>query len=57
VAINELYPDLKISLTTSSSRWRRRLIQHPKVNASFQDKTIRYYEHADIGVAVATETV
>ena len=31
------------------------LIQHPEVNASFQDKTIRYYEHADIGVAVATE--
>ena len=25
------------------------------MNASFQDKTVRYYEHADIGVAVATE--
>jgi pyruvate dehydrogenase E2 component (dihydrolipoamide acetyltransferase) len=31
------------------------LIQHPQVNASFQDKTIRYYERADIGVAVAIE--
>ncbi|MGI8898681.1 MAG: 2-oxo acid dehydrogenase subunit E2, partial [Pyrinomonadaceae bacterium] len=25
------------------------------VNASFQDKTVRYYERADIGVAVAIE--
>src|SRR4029453_17356426 len=31
------------------------LIQHPAVNASFQDKFIRHYEHADIGVAVAIE--
>ena len=31
------------------------LIQHPQVNASFQDKVVRYYEHADIGVAVAIE--
>jgi len=31
------------------------LLQHPQVNASFQDKTIRYYERADIGVAVAIE--
>lgn len=31
------------------------LVQHPQVNASFQDKTIRYYERADIGVAVAIE--
>jgi pyruvate dehydrogenase E2 component (dihydrolipoamide acetyltransferase) len=31
------------------------LLAHPQVNASFQDKTIRHYEHADIGVAVATE--
>jgi pyruvate dehydrogenase E2 component (dihydrolipoamide acetyltransferase) len=29
------------------------LIQHPAVNASFQDKAIRYYERADIAVAVA----
>jgi pyruvate dehydrogenase E2 component (dihydrolipoamide acetyltransferase) len=25
------------------------------VNASFQEKIVRYYEHADIGVAVAIE--
>jgi len=31
------------------------LIQHPQVNASFQDKAVRYYESADIGVAVAIE--
>jgi pyruvate dehydrogenase E2 component (dihydrolipoamide acetyltransferase) len=31
------------------------LVQHPQVNASFQDRAIRYYEHADIGVAVAIE--
>jgi pyruvate dehydrogenase E2 component (dihydrolipoamide acetyltransferase) len=56
VAINELYPDLKISLNDIIIKVAAAaLIQHPKVNASFQDKTIRYYEHADIGVAVATE--
>ncbi len=31
------------------------LTQHPQVNASFQEKAIRYYERADIGVAVAIE--
>ncbi|HLL73970.1 MAG TPA: pyruvate dehydrogenase complex dihydrolipoamide acetyltransferase [Pyrinomonadaceae bacterium] len=31
------------------------LIQHPQVNASFQEKSLRYYERADIGVAVAVE--
>jgi pyruvate dehydrogenase E2 component (dihydrolipoamide acetyltransferase) len=31
------------------------LMQHPQVNASFQDKAIRYYERADIGVAVAID--
>jgi pyruvate dehydrogenase E2 component (dihydrolipoamide acetyltransferase) len=30
-------------------------MQHPAVNSSFQDKTIRYYERADVGVAVALE--
>lgn len=29
------------------------LMQHPQVNSSYQDRTIRYYERADIGVAVA----
>ncbi|MBX7169475.1 MAG: pyruvate dehydrogenase complex dihydrolipoamide acetyltransferase [Pyrinomonadaceae bacterium] len=31
------------------------LIKHPWVNASFQDKTVRFYEDADISVAVAIE--
>ena len=29
------------------------LMQHPQVNSSYQDRSIRYYERADIGVAVA----
>ncbi|MEP7214105.1 MAG: pyruvate dehydrogenase complex dihydrolipoamide acetyltransferase [Acidobacteriota bacterium] len=31
------------------------LVKHPFVNASYQDKTIRFYEQADIGVAVAID--
>ncbi len=31
------------------------LIKHPWVNASYQDKHIRFYEQADIGVAVAID--
>jgi pyruvate dehydrogenase E2 component (dihydrolipoamide acetyltransferase) len=31
------------------------LLKHPWVNASFQDKNIRFYEQADIGVAVAID--
>jgi pyruvate dehydrogenase E2 component (dihydrolipoamide acetyltransferase) len=31
------------------------LVKHPFVNSSYQDKTIRFYEDADIGVAVAIE--
>jgi len=31
------------------------LIKHPFVNASYQDKSIRFYEQADIGVAVAID--
>jgi pyruvate dehydrogenase E2 component (dihydrolipoamide acetyltransferase) len=31
------------------------LVRHPFVNASFQGKTIKFYEDADIGVAVAIE--
>jgi pyruvate dehydrogenase E2 component (dihydrolipoamide acetyltransferase) len=56
VAINELNPDLKLSINDIVIKVAAAaLIQHPQVNASFQDKTVRYYEHADIGVAVATE--
>ncbi|MFN2577284.1 MAG: pyruvate dehydrogenase complex dihydrolipoamide acetyltransferase [Pyrinomonadaceae bacterium] len=55
-SINELYPDLKLSINDLIIKIVAvSLIQHPEINASFQDKTIRYYEHADIGVAVATE--
>jgi pyruvate dehydrogenase E2 component (dihydrolipoamide acetyltransferase) len=55
-SLNELYPDLKLSINDLIIKVAAvSLIQHPQVNASFQDKTIRYYEHADIGVAVATE--
>ena len=31
------------------------LIKHPFVNSSYQDKSIRFYEQADIGVAVAID--
>ena len=55
-AINELYPDAKLSINDVIIKVAAAaLIQHPQVNASFQDKNIRHYEHADIGVAVATE--
>jgi pyruvate dehydrogenase E2 component (dihydrolipoamide acetyltransferase) len=55
-SINERYPDLKLSINDLIIKVAAvSLIQHPQVNASFQDKTIRYYEQADIGVAVATE--
>ena len=54
--INTLYPDAKVSLNDVIIKVAAvALIQHPQVNASFQDKTVRHYEHADIGVAVATE--
>src|SRR2546426_6176652 len=55
-SLNELYPDVKLSINDVIIKvTAAALMQHPQVNASFQDKTIRYYEHADIGVAVATE--
>jgi len=54
--INELDPELKISLNDVIIKVAAAaLMQHPQVNASFQDKIVRYYEHADIGVAVAIE--
>lgn len=54
--INETNPDLKISLNDLIIKVAAlSLIQHPQVNASFQEKSIRYYERADIGVAVAIE--
>ena len=54
--INALDPDLKISINDVIIKVAAAaLIQHPQVNASFQEKFIRYYEHADVGVAVAIE--
>ncbi|HYK22408.1 MAG TPA: pyruvate dehydrogenase complex dihydrolipoamide acetyltransferase [Pyrinomonadaceae bacterium] len=54
--INALDPDLKISVNDIIIKVAAAaLIQHPEVNASFQEKFIRYYEHADVGVAVAIE--
>lgn len=53
-AIKELEPDLKISVNDIIIKVAAAaLIQHPQVNASFQEKVVRYYDHADIGVAVA----
>jgi pyruvate dehydrogenase E2 component (dihydrolipoamide acetyltransferase) len=54
--INTLDPELKISINDIIIKVAAAaLLQHPQVNASFQDKVVRYYEHADIGVAVAIE--
>ncbi|HEX7175486.1 MAG TPA: dihydrolipoamide acetyltransferase family protein, partial [Pyrinomonadaceae bacterium] len=54
--INELDTELKISVNDLIIKVAAvSLIQHPAVNASFQDKVVRYYERADIGVAVAVE--
>jgi pyruvate dehydrogenase E2 component (dihydrolipoamide acetyltransferase) len=55
-SINALDPELKISINDVIIKVAAAaLLQHPAVNASFQDKVVRYYEHADIGVAVAIE--
>ncbi len=54
--INALEPDLKLSINDIIIKCAAAaLLQHPQVNASFQDKVVRYYDHADIGVAVAIE--
>lgn len=54
--INELDPDLKLSINDIIIKVAAAaLMQHPQVNASYQDKVVRYYERADIGVAVAIE--
>ena len=54
--INELDPELKISVNDIIIKVAAAaLMQNPQVNASFQDKIVRYYEQADIGVAVAID--
>jgi len=54
--INAIDPELKLSINDILIKVAAAaLVQHPQVNASFQDKSVRYYDHADIGVAVAIE--
>jgi pyruvate dehydrogenase E2 component (dihydrolipoamide acetyltransferase) len=54
--INEIDPELKISINDLIIKVAAAaLLLHPQVNASFQEKAVRYYERADIGVAVAIE--
>jgi pyruvate dehydrogenase E2 component (dihydrolipoamide acetyltransferase) len=54
--LNELDQENKISINDIIIKVAAvALVRHPQVNASFQDKHIRYYERADIGVAVAIE--
>lgn len=54
--LNELDPQTKISLNDIIIKVAAiALTRHPQVNASFQEKVVRYYERADIGVAVAIE--
>jgi pyruvate dehydrogenase E2 component (dihydrolipoamide acetyltransferase) len=55
-SIKALDPDLKVSVNDIIIKVAAAaLIEHPQVNASFQEKNVRYYERADIGVAVAIE--
>ncbi|MBV9925092.1 MAG: pyruvate dehydrogenase complex dihydrolipoamide acetyltransferase [Acidobacteria bacterium] len=54
--LNALDPENKVSINDFVIKVAAHaLLQHPAVNASFQEKVIRYYERADIGVAVALE--
>jgi pyruvate dehydrogenase E2 component (dihydrolipoamide acetyltransferase) len=54
--LNELDSETKVSVNDIIVKVAAvALMQHPAVNASFQEKAIRYYERADIGVAVAVE--
>lgn len=54
--LNELDPENKVSINDFVIKVAAvALMQHPAVNASFQEKSVRYYERADVGVAVALE--
>ncbi|MBV8857018.1 MAG: pyruvate dehydrogenase complex dihydrolipoamide acetyltransferase [Acidobacteria bacterium] len=54
--LNALDPENKVSINDFVIKVAAHaLMRHPAVNASFQEKTIRYYERADVGVAVALE--
>lgn len=55
-SLNEINPEVKVSLNDLIIKVVAvALQQHPQVNASYQEKAIRYYERSDIGVAVAIE--
>ena len=54
--LNELDPENKVSINDFVIKVAAAaLMQHPAVNSSFQEKTVRFYERADVGVAVALE--
>ena len=54
--LNELDPENKVSINDFVIKVAAvALMQHPAVNASFREKSVRYYERADVGVAVALE--
>jgi pyruvate dehydrogenase E2 component (dihydrolipoamide acetyltransferase) len=54
--LNELDSENKVSINDFVIKVAAvALMQHPAVNSSWQDKAIRYYERADVGVAVALE--
>jgi pyruvate dehydrogenase E2 component (dihydrolipoamide acetyltransferase) len=54
--LNELDPENKVSINDLIIKVAAvTLMQHPSVNSSYQEKTLRFYERADIGVAVALE--
>ncbi|HJQ33280.1 MAG TPA: pyruvate dehydrogenase complex dihydrolipoamide acetyltransferase [Pyrinomonadaceae bacterium] len=54
--LNELDPENKVSINDFVIKVAAvALMQHPAVNSSWQDKAIRFYERADVGVAVALE--
>src|SRR5256714_7325489 len=54
--LNELDSENKISVNDIVIKVAAAaLMQHPSVNSSFQEKSVRHYERADIGVAVAVE--
>jgi pyruvate dehydrogenase E2 component (dihydrolipoamide acetyltransferase) len=54
--LNELDPENKVSINDFVIKVAAvALMQHPSVNASYQEKSTRFYERADIGVAVALD--
>jgi pyruvate dehydrogenase E2 component (dihydrolipoamide acetyltransferase) len=54
--LNELDSETKVSVNDLIIKVAAvALMRHPAVNSSFQEKAVRHYERADIGVAVAIE--